>query len=287
MRELHYNFRLGQTTLSTIIRDVCAVIWDKLQTCLTLPASANDWMKIADGFEKHANFPHCIGSIDGKHIRLIQPADSGSMYYNYKHFYSLVLMAACDANYNFIFIDVGAYGKSSDSAIFQDTELYKKLISNTLNIPEPHQISENDPTLFPYVFIGDEAFGLSTNIMRPYGGNNLSTEKKIFNYRLSRARRYIECTFGILTNKWRILHRPLNVHTELAKSIVRTLCVLHNFVRSRDGYSYDDTLTITGFQTRTQHNFTRGGRAATTTRDNFSHYFINENPLPWQNNSIH
>jgi hypothetical protein len=261
MRELHYNFRLGQTTLSTIIRQVCAVIWDKLQTCLSLPATANDWMKIADGFEKHANFPHCIGSIDGKHIRLIQPADSGSMYYNYKHFFSLVLMAACDANYNFIYIDVGAYGKSSDSAIFQETELYKKLISNTLDIPEPLQISENNPTLFPYVFIGDEAFGLSTNIMRPYGGNNLSTEKKIFNYRLSRARRYIECTFGILTNKWRIFHRPLNVHTELAKSIVRTCCVLHNF--------------------------TRGGRAATTTRDHFTNYFVNENPLPWQNNYIH
>lgn len=287
MRELHYSFRLGQTTLSTIIKEVCTVIWDKLQTCLSLPATANDWMKIADGFEKHANFPHCIGSIDGKHIRLIQPADSGSMYYNYKHFFSLVLMAACDANYNFIYIDVGAYGKSSDSAIFQETELYKKLISNTLNIPEPLQISENNPTLFPYVFIGDEAFGLSTNIMRPYGGNNLSAEKKFFNCRLSRARRYIECTFGILTNKWRIFHRPLNVHTELAKSIVRTCCVLHNFVRSRDGYSYDDTLTIMGFQTTTQQNFNRGGRAATTTRDNFTHYFVNENPLPWQNNYIH
>lgn len=73
-------------------------------------------------------------------------------------------MAACDANYNFIYIDVGAYGKSSDSAIFKETELYKKLISNTLNIPEPQQISENNPTLFPYVFIGNEAFGLSTNL---------------------------------------------------------------------------------------------------------------------------
>ncbi|CAH1972426.1 unnamed protein product [Acanthoscelides obtectus] len=225
MRELHYNYRLGQTTLSTIIKEVCAVIWDKLQTCLSLPASASDWIKTADDFEKHSNFPHCLGSIDGKHIRLIQPADSGSLCYNYKHFFSMVLLAVCDANYNFMYIDVGAYGKSSDSAIFQETDFYKKLMSNTLNIPEPLQISENSTTLFPYVFVGDEAFGLSTNVMRPFGGNNLSVDKKIFNYRLSRARRYIECTFGILTNKWRIFHRPLNVHTELAKSIVRTCCV--------------------------------------------------------------
>ncbi|CAH1958844.1 unnamed protein product [Acanthoscelides obtectus] len=118
-----------------------------------------------------------------------------------------------------MYIDVGAYGKSSDSAILQETDFYKKLMSHTLNIPEQLQISENCSTLFPYVFVGDEAFGLSTNVMRPFGGNNLSVDKKIFNYRLSRARRYIECTFGILTNKWRIFNRPLNVHTELAKSI--------------------------------------------------------------------
>lgn len=122
---------------------------------------------------------------------------------------------------SFIHIDVGAYGKSSDSAIFQETELYKKLISNTLDIPEPLQISENNPTLFPYVFIGDEAFGLITNIMRPYGGNNLSAEKKFFTYRLSGARRYIECTLGILTNKMenftqtiKCPHRISKIHCE-------------------------------------------------------------------------
>lgn len=112
----------------------------------------------------------------------------------FRFFFSLVLLAVYDANYNFIYIDVGAYEKSSDSSIFQETQFYKKMVNNSLNIPEPQQISENSTTLFPYVILGDEAFGLHTNLMRPYGGNNLSLEKKN-NYRLSRARRYIECTF--------------------------------------------------------------------------------------------
>jgi len=87
-----------------------------------------------------------------------------------------------------------------------------------------------------YVIVGDEVFGLSENIMCPYGGNNLTMSKKIFNYRLSRARRYIECTFGILSNKWRTFHRPLNVKLDLAQNIIKACCILHNFVRVRDGY---------------------------------------------------
>nr|CAH7767050.1 unnamed protein product [Callosobruchus chinensis] len=55
----------------------------------------------------------------------------------------------------------------------------------------------------------DEAFGISKNLMRAYPGSNLTVPKRIFNYRLCRARRYVECSFGILSNKWRIFHRPL------------------------------------------------------------------------------
>jgi hypothetical protein len=74
-----------------------------------------------------------------------------------------------------------------------------------------------------YVFVGDEAFPLLENLMRPYPGNNLSHEKKIFNYRLNRTRRYIECTFGILANKWRIFHCPPDVHIDFAIDIVKSV----------------------------------------------------------------
>jgi hypothetical protein len=59
---------------------VCAAICQHLETRLALPTAADGWTKIADEFEKHANFPHCIGAVDGKYIRLFQPTDSGSLY---------------------------------------------------------------------------------------------------------------------------------------------------------------------------------------------------------------
>ena len=59
--------------------------------------------------------------------------------------------------------------------------------------------------------------------MRPYDGHHLSFHKKVFNYRLCRARRYIECSFGIMANKWRVLHRPLNVALDLAEEVVKAI----------------------------------------------------------------
>jgi hypothetical protein len=95
-----------------------------------------------------------------------------------------------------------------------------------------------------HFFVGDEGFTLNRNILRPFGGSNLNVKKRVYNYRLCRARRYVECAFGILSNKWRIFQRPLNVSPDFAVDIVKVCVVLHNFVRERDGYKFQDALTV-------------------------------------------
>ncbi|GBP23647.1 hypothetical protein EVAR_80264_1 [Eumeta japonica] len=94
--------------------------------------------------------------------------------------------------------------------------------------------------MVPFVIIGDEAFALDKNLMRPFPEITLAREKRIFNYRLCRARRSVECAFGVLCNKWRVLHTPLLVNPNFATHIVKAACVLHNYVRRRDGYNYND-----------------------------------------------
>ncbi|KAL4112956.1 hypothetical protein QTP88_016668 [Uroleucon formosanum] len=212
--------------------------------CIPIP-NEEKWLEIAEGYQQRAQFPNCIGAIDGKHIRVIKPHGSGSHYFNYKHFFSVVLLAVVDSNYCFTFIDVGSFGKDSDPTIFKNSTLYKKLQNDSLNIPKPNLIRGIQIPM-PYAFVGDEAFGLSTNMLRPYAGKCLPINKRIFNYRLSRARRYVECAFGILSNKWRIFHRAIDVDIELAIDIVKCCCVLHNFVRARDGYEFEDSLMVTG-----------------------------------------
>lgn len=287
--ELHYSYRLGITTIREFVQQVCQAIWIKLKDTY-LPAPSKDrWLEIASRFETVANFPHCIGAVDGKHIRVIKPHHTGSVNYNYKHYFSYVLLAVCDANYRFVAINIGADGRESDSTIFKDSIFYKSLVNNELNLPVGAPLSESTKDPMPYVFVGDEAFGLSNHLMRPYGGKHLNTNKRIFNYRLSRARRFVECTFGILSNKWRIFHRPLNVKRDFAMNIIKACCLLHNFVRVKDtrGFIVEDTLCVgPGLHTLSIGPMERGARSAVRYRNQFADYFVNEGAVSWQHKRI-
>lgn len=64
-------------------------------------------------------------------------------------------------------------------------------MNNSLNIPKNEPLPNTTGPNMPYVFVGDEAFGFSQHVMRPYKGKFLTKTKKIFNYCLSRARGYI------------------------------------------------------------------------------------------------
>lgn len=105
---MHLTYRLGHTTIGKILRKVCSALWDCLREESFPEFTENSWRKIAEGFEKYSQFPNCLGAIDGKHVRIRKPRISGSLFYNYKNFFSIVLLAIVDAKYNFIYIDVGA-----------------------------------------------------------------------------------------------------------------------------------------------------------------------------------
>ena len=93
---------------------------------------------IAEGFKVNVNFPNYAGSLDGKHIRIIKPQDGRCMFYNYKHFFSIVLLCMCDTNYLFPLADDGAYGKESDSETFKTSALLHVRKNNKLNFPVQH-----------------------------------------------------------------------------------------------------------------------------------------------------
>lgn len=85
------------------------------------PKTPEGWQEIADGFYSRWNFPNCVGAIDGKHFRIRCPPRSGTDYFNYKGYYSLVLLAIVDHDYKFTFADVGSHGPCSDAGIWRDS----------------------------------------------------------------------------------------------------------------------------------------------------------------------
>ena len=129
------------------------------------------------------------------------PKGGGSDYYNYKGTRSIVLLAIANAQYRFIIVDIGKNGQLNDAGIFGDSEFLKALEGNRLDLPGLAQLPDSSD-IVPHVFIGDNAFPLRNDLMTPFPGSGLSDEKKILNYHLSRARRILENTFGILASKW-------------------------------------------------------------------------------------
>jgi len=175
---LAYSFKIGRTTVSVLVKETVIALWEELQP-LHMPQPTKEIIsKTADNFWKLWNFPNCAGAIDGKHIRIRCPPHSGSMFNNYKKYFSIVLQGVADANCKFIAIEVGGYGKQSDGGT---------------------------NTKMPYVFVGDEAYPLLEILLRPYSRRDINASNEYFNSRLSRARRCIECAFGIITSKWRLL----------------------------------------------------------------------------------
>jgi len=125
------------------------------------------WKTIARSFKEQWQFPHCIGVLDGKHIMIKKPAKSCSSFFNYKQTFSVVLMATVYADYKLITIDMGSMERCSDGIIFSSSVLVKKLNTLTSQFLPP-ALLPNFEQLLPYIFVGDEAFPLSNNLMRPY-----------------------------------------------------------------------------------------------------------------------
>ncbi|XP_044741064.1 protein ALP1-like [Chrysoperla carnea] len=304
LSSISYQYLVGFSTTVKIIEETCQIIWDILkQKVLPYPLNTADWLKIANGFEEQWQFPHCIGAIDGKHVRIQCPDNGGSSYFNYKYHHSIVLLAICDANYSFTFVDIGAYGRRSDGGIFRDSEMGKKFEKREMNVPKPELLTVDGMPL-PYVLVGDEAFQLTSFLMRPYPGRGgLNQERHIFNYRLSRARRTIENAFGILVSQWRILKKPIESTVENAVKIVQAVVVLHNWLRKSDNdntYIPSEMVDNDGpngfvpglwrknsdsaLEDNKAYGNNFSSRIATQIREEFCVYFNSEGAVHWQYN---
>ncbi|CAI6371138.1 unnamed protein product [Macrosiphum euphorbiae] len=211
MTSIMFSFRIGQSTVSNLILQCCTVLWDTLSPKVLLMPDTNKWAQLAKEFENKWQMPNCLGSIDGKHIVHQAFANTGSTNFNYKGSHSIILLAMCDASYNFTVVDIGAPGRCSDGGVFSSSEMGKGFLNKTLSFPIEKEI-DNKSGPIPYYAVGDEAFPLLENLMRPYPGRGkkrLPLNESIFNYRLSRSRRTIENTFGIMSSKWRVFRKPI------------------------------------------------------------------------------
>nr|CAI5836417.1 unnamed protein product [Callosobruchus analis] len=294
LRTLTHIFRLGKSTISEFIVEVCEAIYGSLREFIKVSLNNYNWKIIENGFRKQWNFPWCCGAIDGKHVVIKAPPDSGSLYYNYKETNSIILMAVVDYKYCFSYIDVGCNGRVSDGGVFHNCALYQELENGVL--PENH------------VLVGDNAFPLKEYLLKPFPGNRLTSKQKIFNYRLSRARRIVENGFGILAARFRVFEKPMPYSPEKVVKIVKACCVLHNWLRhtklqsKRYEYTVDtenhetgvidpgswrnEPLSL-GIQPLPVSLSNRSSQRSIDRRESYADYFVGRGSVPWQTRMIH
>lgn len=267
---------------------------------LQTPKTEEEWQTIAASFQQRWQFPHCLGALDGKHIFIQPPAHSGSTFHNYKGRFSILMMAVVDANYKFLYVSVGAQGRIADAGLFAHSDFRQALDQGLLNIPPPQPLP-NSEAVIPFTFLGDDAYPLRADLMKPYSHRHMDHQERIFNYRLSRARRVVENAFGILANRWRLFRTTIPLHPDNVGKITLAAVCLHNFLSERhsDAYTppgladreYEDHRLMEGEWRKEEPALQswHGGKARNFSlqvrqqRDALKEYFVSPAGLvPWQ-----
>jgi hypothetical protein len=154
-------------------------------------------------------------------------------------------MAVVDAHYRFLYVCMGAQGSANDAAVYGESKFAEAISkpSNPLSIPPARYLPDNT-TLTPMMFVADEAYPLQPYLMKPFSARGMSASERIFNYRLSRARRVVENAFGILVNRLRILRENMQLQPDCVCEVVLACCALHNFLRCKVGESQAERAEI-------------------------------------------
>lgn len=214
------------------------------------------------------------------------------------------MMGIADAEYKLLYVDVGRNGRFSDGGVFNRSTFGQKLDSNQLRLSAPKSLPGRD-TPVPYVIVADDAFAMRPNLLKPFGQRGLTLLQRVFNYRLSRARRIIENVFGIMSSRFRVLRKPIHLDAEKTKKVVLVCSVLHNFMmtinkstyasaNAFDRYDEMGNMTSPGewraeAERGTLHALEPNQNSAgyvKEVREEFMYYFANEGELPWQYNHI-
>ncbi|KAK5637902.1 hypothetical protein RI129_000130 [Pyrocoelia pectoralis] len=219
---LSFAFRISASYISRIVKEVLGLCSARLPAQFMPTPTTEDLISLSKDFEDLWNFPNCISALDGKHVRIRCPASSGSQFFNYKEFFSIVLLAFVDANYKFVMVDIGSYGREGDSGILEKSNL-GQLIRNEQFYPPPRTVGTTE---LPYVVVADEAFKLSKHLMKPF------TRPE------ARARRVSENSFALLSQVFRVFYTPISVNPAVTDKLIMTACCLHNMLR--DAYLEDN-----------------------------------------------
>lgn len=239
-RTVGHLFGVARNTVSVIVHETCiAIVKVLLPKYIQFP-SGNGLKEVMEGFKDKWGIPQCAGSIDGSHIPISPPAMNHTDYYNRKGWYSMLVQAVVDHEFLFRNLCVGWPGSVHDARVLANSSIYKKINNDQLLVGNILQFQGH--SLRPFI-IGDSAYPLLPWLIKPFSfSSSLSSQQKLFNYRVSRARVVVEIAFGRLKARWRRLSKQIEMDIDNVPHIISACCVLHNVCEVHGDKFNDDWL---------------------------------------------
>ncbi|CAN8011069.1 unnamed protein product [Ixodes pacificus] len=200
-RTIAHLFGIGRSTVNVMYKDFCNVIMEKLE---------GDWLRMvrADDISAHMReffavfgFPQAVGALDGCHFPISPPKEHATDYYNYKGWHSIILLALVDHRYRFRYINLGTPGRCHDANVYGRSQL--RTLVDSVQFQSPTVAIEG--TAIAPIILCDQAFPLTTNLLKPFASATSETREAVFNYNLSKTRRIVENAFGRLKARFRII----------------------------------------------------------------------------------
>ncbi|CAM9928625.1 unnamed protein product [Chrysoparadoxa australica] len=243
------KYGIGCTTAYGILWQVIQALKKAPQLRLKLPRTEAEYAALARGFKARSSngvMDKCIGAVDGMLVRIRVPTLKDSptpvhCYNGHKKFCGINLQAICDYKYLppfifhmysaschglphvfiwavFFFFQLQVFGDGHEGAWFGQRQAWE------------HSGIDDWFSKLPdgYYLVGDAAYPLGEHLLTPFEGN-VSTSQDTYNYYQSQIRMPIEQAFGMLSQKWAILKKPMCFKLGRVPSVVHILLRLHDW----------------------------------------------------------
>jgi len=229
-------FNVGKSTVIEAVQDVVNGLYEIRNDHIKFPETLAEVTACIDTFSELTDLPNVVGAIDGSHVRIKAPVDSAPDYFSRFQQHDFIIQAVVDGEKIFLDFSCGYPGSMHDGRVLRRSRVFTRAEQRVI-LTVPTEIV-SDQEIGPYL-VGDSAYPLSPWLMKPFPEGTQGSDEIQFNKELSSARVKVECAFGILKNRWRILIKRFDSSVEFAVRCAVACAVLHN-ICLRNGDDWDE-----------------------------------------------
>lgn len=230
---------VGKTTAYEAFWDVVERLHETRGEYIKFPTTVAETAAEIETFEPYSDLPNIVGAIDGTHIKIKRPRQSGHDYFSRYHQHDVVTQAIVNGKMLFLEVATGFPGSMHDARVLRNTVIYTKAENGDILANGPmFQIGQQ--SIQPYL-VGDSAYPHAPWLQKPYPEGSVDPDEIHFSRELSAARVKVECAFGVLKARWRILDFIEECNVQKISQIIMVCVVLHNFcIRMGDNWDEED-----------------------------------------------